>query len=197
MFTGIIEATGLVKEVISSGSNKIFRIESAISQELTPDQSVSHSGACLTVEEITGNLHKVTAVDETLKKTNLGDWKEGTVVNLERCLRPDSRLDGHIVQGHVDTTGICLEKREINGSWVFEVSYPKKFAELIIEKGSVCVNGVSLTAFDIKKKSFRVTIIPYTFDHTNINKVEAGNKVNIEFDIVGKYLLRRLSLRGK
>ena len=197
MFTGIIESVGVVKEVISNGSNRIFWVESFISSQFKVDQSVSHSGACLTIEEITGNMHRVTAIDETLKKTNLGDWKEGTSVNLERCLQLNDRLDGHIVQGHVDATGTCIKRKEKKGSWEFEFAFAKKFAALVIEKGSICVNGISLTAFDIKKKSFRVAIIPYTFEYTNINKVEEGNTVNLEFDMIGKYLLRKLSLREK
>ena len=197
MFTGIIESVGVVKEVISNGSNRIFWVESFISSQFKVDQSVSHSGACLTIEEITGNMHRVTAIDETLKKTNLGDWKEGTSINLEQCLQLNDRLDGHIVQGHVDATGTCIKRKEKKGSWEFEFAFAKKFAALVIEKGSICVNGISLTAFDIKKKSFRVAIIPYTFEYTNINKVEEGNTVNLEFDMIGKYLLRKLSLREK
>jgi len=155
---------------------------------------VSHNGVCLTVEEIKAGSHRVTAIDETLQKTNLGDWKTGTPVNLERCLQLNDRLDGHIVQGHVDTTGICTRRKEKKGSWEFTFSFPKKFAELVIEKGSVSVNGTSLTAFDVSKKSFRVAIIPYTFEHTNINQVQERDTVNLEFDIIGKYLLRKLSL---
>ena len=197
MFTGIIETVGIVKEVIFNGSNRIFCVESSISSLFKVDQSVSHSGVCLTVEEVAANSHRVTAIDETLKKTNIGDWKEGTSINLEQCLQLNDRLDGHIVQGHVDTTGTCIKRKEKKGSWEFEFEFPKQFAELVIEKGSICVNGISLTAFDIKKKSFRVAIIPYTFEYTNINKVEEGNSVNLEFDMIGKYLLRKLSLREK
>ena len=194
MFTGIIETVGVVKEVIFNGSNRTFWVESSISSLFKVDQSVSHSGVCLTVEEVAANSHRVTAIDETLKKTNIGDWKEGTSINLEQCLQLNDRLDGHIVQGHVDSIGTCIKKKEKKGSWEFEFEFPKQFAELVIEKGSICVNGISLTAFDIKKKSFRVAIIPYTFEYTNINKVEEGNTVNLEFDMIGKYLLRKLSL---
>lgn len=194
MFTGIVEITGAVKKVISNGSNKTFWIESPLSSQLKVDQSVSHSGVCLTVEEIAGNRHRVTAIDETLQKTNLACWNEGTTVNLERCLQLNDRLDGHLVQGHADATGICIKRKEKKGSWEFEFEFPKKFAGLVIEKGSVCVNGISLTAFDVKKKSFRVAIIPYTFEHTNIREVQPGDTVNLEFDMIGKYLLRRLSL---
>lgn len=194
MFTGIVETLATIKQVISNGSNKSFWVESDISSQLKADQSISHDGACLTVEEITGNRHQVTAIKETLDKTNLGEWKEGTVINLERCLLMNSRLDGHWVQGHVDTTAICTQRKAKAGSWVYEFEYPKKFAELVIEKGSITVNGISLTLFDVKRKSFRVAIIPYTFDHTNIQFVNKGDKVNIEFDMIGKYILRKLSL---
>jgi riboflavin synthase len=195
MFTGIIETIGTVKEVISKGSNKTFWIESALSQQLKIDQSVSHSGVCLTVEETRDNCHRVTAIDETLQKTNLGKWVTGTLVNIERCLPVNGRLDGHFVQGHADTTGTCLKRREKEGSWEFEFEFPGKFAELIIEKGSISVNGISLTAFNVKKKSFTVAIIPFTFEHTNIHTIHKGDTVNLEFDLLGKYLLRRLSLK--
>jgi riboflavin synthase len=193
MFTGIIESIGRVKEVISNGSNKSFWIESAISPEFRIDQSVSHDGVCLTVEEIIGSLHRVTAIDETLKKTNLGSWEAETAVNIERSLALNSRLDGHLVQGHVDTVGICKKKEEKKGSWEFEIEFPKKFAALIIEKGSICINGISLTAFNVKKKRLTVAIIPFTYDHTNINAIKPGNAVNLEFDMVGKYIQRRLT----
>lgn len=194
MFTGIIEATGTVKSVISSGSNRSFWIASELSDQLRPDQSVSHSGVCLTVEEVQGKSHRVTAIDETLRKTNLESWGEGTLVNLERCLQLDSRLDGHIVQGHADATAVCSKRKEKKGSWEYEFLFPKKMAALVIEKGSIAVNGISLTAFDVSRNSFRVAIIPYTFEHTNIRLVEKGSSVNLEFDIIGKYLLRKLSL---
>ncbi|MCX6317378.1 MAG: riboflavin synthase [Bacteroidetes bacterium] len=194
MFTGIIEATGLVKEVISNGSNKTFWIESSLSAALKTDQSVSHNGACLTVEEAKEGLHRVTAVDETLQKTNLGDWIPGTMVNLERCLAMNGRLDGHFVQGHADCTGICSDVLEKDGSWEFSFSFPEKFAALLVEKGSVTINGISLTVFDVKKKRFRVAIIPYTFEHTNIQAVKAGDRVNLEFDLIGKYIVRHFKL---
>ena len=194
MFTGIIEKIGVVKEVIVNASNRTFWIASDISSQFKIDQSVSHNGVCLTVEEIKGNSHRVTAIEETLQKTNLGDWKEGSTVNIEQCLQLNDRLDGHIVQGHVDATGTCTQRKEKNGSWEFKFRFPQKFAPLMIEKGSVCVNGTSLTAFDVKKKSFRVAIIPYTFEYTTIKEVEPGTRVNLEFDILGKYLHRRLSL---
>lgn len=195
MFTGIVETIGVVKEVISSGSNRIFWIESPISDQLKTDQSVSHSGVCLTVEEVKNNLHRITAIDETLQKSNLGSWEKGTLVNLERCLQLNDRIDGHLVQGHVDATGICTKKADKGGSWEFEFEFPKKFAALVIEKGSISLNGISLTVFDVKKKSFRVAIIPFTFEHTNIRNLNIGDRVNLEFDMIGKYLLRRLSLK--
>jgi len=195
MFTGIIEHTGVVKSVISNGSNRSFWVESPLSHELKTDQSVSHSGVCLTVEEVADNQHRITAIDETLKKTNLGTWEEGSLVNLERCLIMNGRLDGHLVQGHVDATGTCTGKTIKDGSWEFEISFPRHFAELIIEKGSICLNGISLTAFAVKKKHFNVAIIPYTFEHTNLKTLEPGQTVNLEFDMIGKYLLRRLSLK--
>jgi riboflavin synthase len=196
MFTGIIEATAIVKEVIANGSNKTFWLESGLSHEFRIDQSVSHSGACLTIEEVRGQLHRVTAIDETLQKANLNSWKAGTLINLERCLPLNGRLDGHFVQGHVDTTGFCRKRDEKKGSWEFVFEFSKEFAALIIEKGSVAVNGISLTAFNVKKKSFCVAIIPYTFQHTNIGQVQPGDEVNLEFDIIGKYLHRSLSLKA-
>lgn len=197
MFTGIIEAIGIIKEVISNGSNKTFWVESPLSPDLKVDQSLSHSGVCLTVEEINGGLHRVTTIDETLQKTNINYWKTGSIINLERCLSINSRLDGHFVQGHVDTTGICKKRNEKEGSREFEFVFPKKFAELVIEKGSICVNGISLTIYNVKKKSFCAAIIPYTFEHTNIKEIVPGDIVNLEFDIIGKYLLRSLSLKDK
>ena len=197
MFTGIIETTGKVGEITINGLNKTFWIESSFSSLLTIDQSISHSGVCLTVEEIKGNNHRVTTIDETIQKTNIGSWKEGTVVNLERCLQLNARIDGHLVQGHIDTTAACTKRKEKKGSWEFEFEFNKKFAELIIEKGSVCINGISLTAFNVKKKSFETAIIPYTFEHTNIRNVQKGDIVNLEFDMIGKYLHRRLSLKVK
>ena len=197
MFTGIIETTGIVKEITVNGSNKSFWITSPLSSQFKTDQSVSHNGVCLTVEEIRENSHRVTAIDETLQKTTIGNWKEGTWVNLERCLQITGRIDGHLVQGHIDTTATCTKRKEKEGSWEFEFDFPKKFAALIIEKGSVCINGISLTAFNVKKKSFTIAIIPYTFEHTNIKEVKKGDGVNIEFDMIGKYLLRRLSLKEK
>jgi len=194
MFTGIIQATGRVINVSSAGSNKSFWIESAISPELRPDQSLCHDGVCLTVEEVKGSQHRVTAIEETLQKTTLGAWDTDRVINLERCLQLNDRLDGHIVQGHADATALCIKKKEKEGSWELTFQFPKRFAPLVIEKGSITVNGISLTAFKVSRKSFTVAIIPYTYEHTNISGVEKNARVNIEFDIIGKYLLRSLTL---
>jgi len=194
MFTGIIETTGFIKNMVINGGNRSFWIESPVSQELKVDQSVSHNGICLTVEEMNVNSHKVTAIQETALKTNVNEWKIGDTINLERSLKLESRLDGHFVQGHVDTVATCIEINEKQGSWEYEFSFRKKFSELIIEKGSICVNGISLTAFNVRKKSFKVAIIPYTYEHTNIKTVQQGHLVNIEFDLIGKYILRKLSL---
>jgi riboflavin synthase len=195
MFTGIIETTGIIQKLLANGANKTFWVESNISEQLKVDQSLSHNGTCLTVEEIVGNTHRVTAIDETLQKTNLGDWKVGDLVNLERCLEINGRLDGHIVQGHVDTTAKCIEKKEMDGSWQFSFEFPGKYSHLVIEKGSISLNGISLTVFNIKKKKFSVAIIPYTFEHTNIKNVQIGDLVNIEFDMIGKYVTRLKELQ--
>ncbi len=195
MFTGIIETTGLVKDVIFNGSNRIYWIESPISGMLRIDQSISHNGACLTVDETGAGTHRVTAVKETLEKTELNNWKPGTRINLERCLSLQDRLDGHFVQGHIDTISECIGISDQNGSWKFSFSFPKKFGELIIEKGSVAVNGISLTAFDVKKSKFSVAIIPYTYEHTSIRDLKKGSQVNLEFDLIGKYINRSLSLK--
>lgn len=194
MFTGIIEATGTVQEVITEGSNRKFWIKSALAPALKVDQSVSHDGACLTVEEIQNELYRVTAIEETLKKTTLGAWSPGHITNLERSLLVNSRLDGHFVQGHVDTTAECTSVTKREGSHEFEFHFPEKFGALVIEKGSICVNGISLTAFNVKKKKFTVAIIPYTFEYTNINTIKKGSIVNIEFDMIGKYILRKAIL---
>ena len=194
MFTGIIEALGTVESIEQSGSNTTFRIASPISFELKVDQSIAHSGVCLTVEEVLNNKHRVTAIEETIKKTNLETWQVGTIVNLERCLAMNGRLDGHIVQGHVDTTAICTSKKDSKGSWEYRFVFPEKFAALIIEKGSISLNGISLTIFDLDVHSFSVAIIPYTYAHTNIQQIEEGSLVNIEFDMIGKYVNRLSSL---
>jgi riboflavin synthase len=195
MFTGIIETVGVVQDVVDSGNNKTIWIESGMSGKLNIDESVSHDGVCLTIEEAKSNMHRVTAIEETLRKTTLKNCKIGNLINLERSLQLNSRLGGHLVQGHVDSVAMCTRKAEKHGSWEYEFSFPKKFAELVIEKGSVCLNGISLTAYGVKKKGFKVAIIPYTFEHTNIKAVHKGDFVNIEFDLLGKYILRRLSLK--
>jgi riboflavin synthase len=194
MFTGIIETQGVAKKILVSGGNKTFWIKSSISSKLKTDQSVAHDGICLTVEKIKGNEHRVTAIAETLSKTCLGNWQPGTVINLERCLKINDRLDGHFVQGHVDTAATCTEKTEKDGSWEFRFQFPVEFAELIIEKGSIAVNGISLTAFNVKESSFDVAIIPYTYEHTNMKTLQPGQHVNLEFDMIGKYINRKLSL---
>lgn len=190
MFTGIIEATGKINSVEANGSNISFWINSSISNELKTDQSVSHDGVCLTVESVAENVHKVTAIEETLSKTNLGKRKKDDIINLERCMQMNGRLDGHIVQGHVDAVAYCIDVEEKTGSWEYRFQVPAEFTHLIIEKGSVCINGISLTAFDIKFNSFKVAIIPFTYQHTNINTIKKNSVVNIEFDIIGKYLAR-------
>ncbi len=194
MFTGIIEAAGTVAEVLNSGTNKTFRINSSLASQLRVDQSVSHDGVCLTVEKADNGSHLVTAVEETLLKTTLKNWEVGKLINLERCLELPARLDGHLVQGHVDATAVCIGKDFREGSWNYTFRIPENFAPLIVEKGSISLNGISLTIFDITTDSFKVTIIPYTYEHTNIQSVEKGSEVNIEFDILGKYVLRNQQL---
>ncbi|XZF12476.1 riboflavin synthase [Chitinophagaceae bacterium MMS25-I14] len=194
MFTGIIENMGTIARIDHNGSNTDFWISSAVTSELKIDQSVAHNGVCLTVVAIDNDQYKVTAVAETLAKTSLSEWKTGDRVNLERSLRVGDRLDGHFVQGHVDATAVCIEKQTLEGSWLFRFRFPASFAALIIEKGSVCLNGVSLTVFNVAQDEFTVTIIPYTYEHTNFHSIEAGTVVNIEFDVLGKYLLRQQQL---
>ena len=190
MFTGIIETTGIIEDIVTAGTNKTYWIKSSLSAELKIDQSVSHNGVCLTVEEISNGSHRLTAIKETLLKTNLAQWKKGDTVNIERCLQMNGRLDGHIVQGHVDTTATCISVQEKNGSWEYSFEMDKKFASLIIEKGSISLNGISLTIFNVKDNGFTVAIIPYTYNHTNMQFLKAGDKVNIEFDMIGKYVNR-------
>ncbi len=195
MFTGIIETTGRVAAIEPEGTNLIFRIESSLTPELKVDQSVSHNGVCLTVTDVAGTTYSVTAVDETLKKTNLGRLQTGDWVNLERCMPATGRFDGHIVQGHVDQTGVCTGVQDLNGSWLFDFQYgpaPGETGNVTVEKGSICINGVSLTVFNSGDDSFRVTIIPYTYEHTNFRTLNAGDSVNLEFDIVGKYIKKML-----
>lgn len=193
MFTGIIEATGEVLAIETSGSNLDFTIKSEISNELKIDQSVSHNGVCLTVTEVLSGAHKVTAVQETLQKTNLVDILVGHQINLERCMVANGRFDGHIVQGHVDQTAMCKKIKELDGSWVFEFEYDQTPGNITVEKGSVTINGVSLTCFNSQDGRFSVTIIPYTMDHTTFNTLKEGDLVNIEFDIIGKYVSKLLN----
>jgi riboflavin synthase len=196
MFTGIIETMGIIKEVISTGTNRTFWIESPISAAFSIDQSISHNGVCLTVEEIKNNQHRVTAIDETLAKTNLKSWEQGISVNIERCLQMNGRLDGHIVQGHVDATATCTKVVTKNGSWEYTFTMDEKFATLIIEKGSITINGTSLTLFNVTNNSFAVAIIPYTYEHTNMQFLKEKDEVNIEFDMVGKYVNRFMQFKS-
>ena len=193
MFTGIIETTGLVSGIEPTGTNLTFTIESSLAAELKVDQSVSHNGVCLTVTGIGDNTYTVTAVDETLKKTNLGHVRRGDRLNLERCMPANGRFDGHIVQGHVDQTGVCTAVQDMNGSWLFDFQYANTTDNVTVEKGSICINGVSLTVFNAQPDGFRVTIIPYTYEHNNFRDLKEGETVNLEFDIVGKYLKKMLA----
>ena len=196
MFTGIIEMIGIVDEVQKTGSNKTFWISSPMSKELSVDQSVSHNGACLTIEEIEGNRHRVTGIQETLEKSNIDSWVKHDKINLERCLPLNGRLDGHMVQGHVDATGICIHTESQTGSWVYTFEISENFAGLIVEKGSVSLNGISLTIFHVTINTFSVAIIPYTYEHTTMQDLKKGSIVNIEFDIIGKYVQRNQQLKG-
>jgi riboflavin synthase len=193
MFTGIIEATGRVRAIETDRSNVHFGVESGISNELKIDQSVSHDGVCLTVVEVGAGWHRVTAVEETLRRTKLGDWTIGTRVNLERCLPMGGRLDGHLVQGHVDEVVDCVEVVEMGGSWRYTFRYRPTPAHLLVDKGSVCLNGVSLTVVEPRDGLFSVAIIPYTWEHTNFRELVAGDRANIEFDIIGKYIAGHLA----
>lgn len=196
MFTGIIESAGTIEKVTETGGNRSFLVRSPLSRELKVDQSLSHNGICLTVERISGESYQVTAVAETLAKTNAGAWQEGDLVNLERAMVMNGRLDGHLVQGHVDTTGTCVRIEDQDGSWLFEFSFPPSFAHLVIEKGSIAVNGISLTAWNVQKDRFSVAIIPYTFEHTNLKQLRPGQTINLEFDMVGKYIHRFQTLNN-
>jgi len=195
MFTGIIENTGIIRNISTNGTNKTFWIQSSLSAELKVDQSVSHNGVCLTVEAIQENTYQVTAIVETLQKTNLNHWILGTEINLERCMLMNGRLDGHIVQGHVDCTATCISVTEKNGSWEYQFNFDKRFAHLVIEKGSVSINGISLTCFKVTNDTFKVGIIPYTYNHTNIKHIQVESLVNIEFDLIGKYVSRMAQLK--
>ena len=190
MFTGIVESLGEIVDINEELDNIHFTVRSEISPELKIDQSLSHSGVCLTVVDIEKNCHTVTAVKETLDKSALKNLKKGDVFNLERAMKMGGRLDGHLVQGHVDDIAKCVDVKVNEGSWIFTFSFNEKFKNLIIEKGSICINGVSLTVFNVTNNSFDVTIIPYTYKNTNFNKINVGDIVNIEYDMIGKYLAR-------
>jgi len=193
MFTGIIETLARVERVVEENTNVHFTFSSSITGELKVDQSVAHNGVCLTVVSIMNDQYTVTAIQETLRRTNLGKLKEGDLVNIERCMPANGRFDGHIVQGHVDTTAVCKEVKDLKGSYEFVFEYDPSEKNITVEKGSITVNGVSLTVVKSEKNYFSVHIIPYTFDNTNFNTIRPGTLVNIEFDIVGKYISRLLN----
>jgi riboflavin synthase len=193
MFSGIIEQTGRVRSIERDGDNVHFMIEAAMTPDLKIDQSVAHNGACLTVVGFENNSYRVTAILETMQRTNLGKLMVGDEVNLERCMRLNDRLDGHIVQGHVDTVAVCVGVDDLNGSWKFSFEYEKGPDWITVPKGSICVNGVSLTVVDSGITSFSVCIIPYTYEHTNFKHLKLGDTVNLEFDVVGKYVMKYLS----
>ena len=196
MFTGIIETLGKITSLQPEEDNLHISIEADIANELKIDQSVAHNGVCLTVVAINGNTYTVTAIKETMEKTNLGHWRVGDLVNLERAMKLGARLDGHIVQGHVDEVGECVAISEACGSWYFTFSYGRHNKNVTIEKGSITINGVSLTVVDSKEFEFSVAIIPYTYEHTNFSTFEIGTKVNLEFDVIGKYVKRLIGLSG-
>jgi riboflavin synthase len=196
MFTGIIESIGIISDIKKDQGNVHLTIQTNITNELKIDQSVAHNGVCLTVVEIFDNKHVVTAIQETINKTTLGLWKIGDKVNIERAMKLGDRLDGHIVQGHVDQTAVCTSIQEKSGSWEFTFEYDSALNNITIEKGSITVNGTSLTVVNSAKNSFSVAIIPYTYEHTIFHTFEIGTKVNLEFDVVGKYIARMYELRG-
>ena len=195
MFTGIIETFGEIKALHKDGGNVHVTLASSITDELKIDQSVAHNGVCLTVIAINRNEYTVTAIQETIEKTNLSDWKTGDLVNLERAMKLGDRLDGHIVQGHVDQTGICKSIQEANGSWYFTFEYDPVLNNITIEKGSITINGVSLTVVNSLKNEFSVAIIPYTYENTNFKNFKIGTKINLEFDVIGKYVSKLYSLK--
>jgi len=195
MFTGIIETLGIVKDIQKENDNIHLTINSNITKELKIDQSVAHNGVCLTVVEIENNNYKVTAIKETIDKTNLSSWKINDYINLERAMKLGDRLDGHIVQGHVDQTGVCKKIEESNGSWYFTFEYDAGLNNITIEKGSITINGVSLTVVNSKINEFSVAIIPYTYEHTNFSTFKTGTQVNLEFDVIGKYVAKLHSIK--
>jgi riboflavin synthase len=190
MFTGIIETSGKITGLLRDKGNLHITVESAIAGELKIDQSLAHNGVCLTVIALAEGKHTVTAIEETLNKSNFGHLKTGDMVNLERCMQMNARLDGHIVQGHVDQTAVCIDFKESEGSWGYTFEYDAAPGNVTVEKGSICVNGISLTVVNSKANSFSVAVIPYTFAHTNLQQVRKGSVVNLEFDIIGKYVAR-------
>lgn len=194
MFTGIIESAAKVVQLKKENTNLHLSLSCELTPELKIDQSVAHNGVCLTVVSISGNEYTVTAIEETLNKTNIGNLKEGDIVNIERAMKMNARLDGHIVQGHVDQTAICTEAINNDGSWIFSFEYDSKLHNVTIEKGSICINGVSLTVVNSKTNSFSVAIIPYTYEHTGFKTLNKGDKVNLEFDVIGKYVKRLMNL---
>jgi riboflavin synthase len=195
MFTGIIETLGRIKSIEKEQDNIHISISSDITNELKIDQSVAHNGICLTVVAIENDCYTVTAIKETIEKTNLGHWNTGDVVNLERAMRLGDRLDGHIVQGHVDQIGKCINFENANGSWYYTFQYDSSLNNITIEKGSITVNGVSLTVVNSKRNEFSVAIIPYTYEHTNFHEIKEGSIINLEFDVIGKYVSRLQELR--
>lgn len=197
MFTGIVEATGTIKKIDIEGTNKTFTIEAPFVHEMKVNDSLSHNGVCLTIVNIIDTTYQVTAVQETLLKSNLGGFDVGDIVNLERAMGSGYRFDGHIVQGHVDQTGTVTEVQEMDGSWLFDFKYDTSFGNFLVEKGSVCIDGVSLTVFNVKEGSFRVTIIPHTMNVTNFKNYKRGTEVNLEFDVIGKYIKRLFELGYK
>ncbi len=198
MFTGIIESLGSITSIVPQDGNVHFEITCSIVKELKVDQSVAHNGVCLTVTKIDPEkgTYWVTAIQETLNKTNLANWKEGKLVNLERCMLNNGRFDGHIVQGHVDLCATCTHREETDGSWRFSFEYDPKAGQVMVEKGSITINGISLTCFDVKNNGFSVAIIPYTYEHTDMHTLTVGDTINLEFDIIGKYV-QRLLHQGK
>lgn len=194
MFTGIIETVGTVTNIEKELGNLHFFIQSEISDALKIDQSVSHNGVCLTVVSVEDNVHQVTAIQETLLKSNLGDLKVGGLVNLERCTPANGRFDGHIVQGHVDQTAVCTAKEDQEGSWLFTFTYQPQPQNITVEKGSITVNGISLTVVNSDADRFSVAIIPYTIEHTNLQQINVGDTVNLEFDIIGKYVSKMMEI---
>lgn len=197
MFTGIIETLGTIEQIEEEGTNYHLTISSPISNELKIDQSVAHNGVCLTVVALEEGKHVVTAIEETMNRSNLGDLKVGSIVNLERAMKANARLDGHMVQGHVDGTGKCIDVQSVDGSWYFKFEYTPTEEHLLVDKGSICINGVSLTVVEPVDNIFSVAIIPYTFEHTSFKTLKAGDSINLEFDIIGKYIAKYMAIYRK